>query len=147
MAAMEPIALQLEHSVEAEVSPASAWRFRTDIANWNDPPAVFSLDGPFVEGARGTTTLPGREPLHWRVTQVHPLKSFVMEMPLDSATLTFEWRFDELAPGRTMLTQHILLAGDNAQSYAAQVEAAFGPTLADGMRRIAAEMAAAEKNS
>src|SRR5689334_5041234 len=43
---MSEIALQLEYSVEADVSPAFAWRFRTDVANWKDPPARFSLDGP-----------------------------------------------------------------------------------------------------
>ena len=38
---MDEIALQLEHSVEAEVSTAFAWTFRIDVANWNDPPAKF----------------------------------------------------------------------------------------------------------
>jgi len=47
---MSEIALQLECSVEAEVSPAFAWQFRTNVANWNDPPATFTLDGPFEEG-------------------------------------------------------------------------------------------------
>ena len=57
---MDEIAWELEHSVEADVSPSFAWSFRTDIRNWNDPPATFSLDGPFAAGARGTTLLPGR---------------------------------------------------------------------------------------
>jgi hypothetical protein len=42
---MTNIACQLEHSVEAEVSPAFAWNWRTDIQNWDDPPAQFQLDG------------------------------------------------------------------------------------------------------
>jgi hypothetical protein len=45
------------------------------------------------------------------------------------------------------MTQHIVLSGEKAMAYAGQVEAGFGPTLADGMRRIAAEMEAAGKNS
>jgi uridine kinase len=36
---MNPIALQLEHSVEAKVGLGFAWRFQTDVTNWNDPPA------------------------------------------------------------------------------------------------------------
>lgn len=68
-------------------------------------------------------------------------------MQLDRATLTFEWSFDYLSEHRTKLTQHIVLTGDNAGAYAAQVEAGFGPNLPEGMRRIAAEMAAAEENS
>jgi len=51
--------MQLEYSVEADVSPEFAWKFRTDVATWNDPPATFALEGPFETGARGTTILPG----------------------------------------------------------------------------------------
>jgi hypothetical protein len=144
---MNAMALLLEYSVEADVSPAFAWRFQTDVANWNDPPAEFALDGPFEEGSCGTTLMPGQEPLRWRVAEVRPGKSFILEMQLDRATLTFEWRFDDLAEHRTKLTQRIVLAGDNAKAYAGQVEAGFGPNLPDGMRRIASEMASAEKNS
>ena len=106
---MNPIELQLEYSVEADVSPTFAWWFRTDIANWNDPPAEFALEGPFEEGSCGTTLMPGRETLHWRVAEVRPGKSFVLEMQLDRAKLTFEWRFDALAENRTKLTQQIVL--------------------------------------
>ena len=141
------IALELRYSVEADVSPAFAWRFRTDVANWNDPPARFALDGAFEAGSCGTTLLPGREPLHWRIREVRPGKSFALEMQLEQAILVFEWRFDELPGHRTKLTQEIVLSGDNARAYAAEVEAGFGPNLEDGMRRIAAEMAAAENES
>jgi hypothetical protein len=144
---MSEIGLQLNYSVEADVSPAFAWRYRTDVATWNDPPARFTLDGPFESGSRGTTLLPGQEPLHWRIREVRPGESFVLEMQLDRATLSFEWRFDELPGERTKLTQHVVLSGENAGAYAAQVEAGFGANLPDGMRRIAAEMTAAERNS
>jgi hypothetical protein len=144
---MSEIALQLEYSVEADVSPAFAWRFRTNVANWNDPPARFALDGPFEVGSCGTTLLPGQEPLHWRIRDVLLGKSFALELQLDRAMLTFEWRFDDLPGHRAKLTQHIVLSGDNAGAYAEQVEVGFGPNLPDGMRRVAAEMAAAEKHS
>ena len=48
---MSEIALQLEYSVEADVSPDFAWQFRTDVADWNDPPASFVLEGPFEAGS------------------------------------------------------------------------------------------------
>jgi hypothetical protein len=35
---MKNIACQLEHSVEAEVSPSFAWSWRTDIKNWDARP-------------------------------------------------------------------------------------------------------------
>jgi polyketide cyclase/dehydrase/lipid transport protein len=142
---MDAIALQLEHSVEVDVSPSFAWNFRTDITNWSDPPAKFTLDGPFAAGAQGTTAMPGQEPFHWCVRDVQPRKSFLIEMQLDHATLCFLWRFDALAERRTKITQHIELSGSNAGAYVGQVQAGFGLNLSDGMQRIAAEMAAAEK--
>lgn len=142
---MGEIALQLEYSVEADASPAFAWRFLTDVANWNDPPARFALDGLFEVGSCGATLLPGQEPLHWRIRDVLPGKSFALQLQLDRAMLAFEWYFDESPGHRTKLTQHIVLSGDNAGAYAEQVEAGFGTNLPDGMGRVAAEMAASEK--
>ena len=46
---MSEFALQFKYSVEADVTPAFAWQFRTDVANWNDPPARFALDGPLLK--------------------------------------------------------------------------------------------------
>lgn len=143
---MSDVNLQLEHSVEADVSTAFAWRFRTDIATWNDPPATFALDGPFEVGTWGTTRLPGQEALRWRIREIRPVESFLLEMELDRATLSFEWRFEDLPGPRTKLTQRISLSGENAAAYAGQVEAGFGPNLPDAMQRLAAEMAAAEKH-
>jgi hypothetical protein len=134
---------QLEHSVETAVSLEFAWKYRTDLANWNDPPAQFVLDGPFIAGSRGTTLLPGQQPLHWSIREVRPMQAFVIEMQLDQAVLTFEWRFDALSERTTMMTQKVVLSGDNAATFVEQVEG-FRPGLADGMKRIATEMAAAE---
>lgn len=142
---MSEALLPLEHSVDAEVSPAFAWAFRTNVATWSDPPATFTLEGPFADGAWGSTHMPGQAPLRWRIVDVRPGESFTLEMPLDGAVLTFKWSFEALSAQRTKLTQRIVLSGDNASAYAAQVEAGFGPTLADGMKRIAAEMSAAAR--
>jgi hypothetical protein len=38
------------------------------------------------------------------------------------------------------LTQRIRLTGDNAEAYVAQVQRGFGPTLAEGMNRIAEQL-------
>jgi hypothetical protein len=50
---------RLEHAIDVQVSCTFAWNWRTDIRNWDDPPAEFRLDGPFAEGTWGTTLLPG----------------------------------------------------------------------------------------
>jgi len=143
---MTKIALQLEHSVEAEVSPSFAWSWRTDVRNWVDPPAEFQLDGPFASGSWGVTRFPGQEPLRWQVRDVRPQTSFVIDMPLAGAVLSFEWSFEPLTNHRTRITQRIVLSGDNATEYADQVRSGFGSALDDGMRRIADEMLRAERS-
>jgi hypothetical protein len=140
---MSAIALRLEHSVEVDVSLAFAWSYRTDITTWKDPPATFSLQGPFEAGSRGTTLLPNQAPLHWLIREVHPKKSFVIEMPLDRAIFASEWRFESVSERRIRMTQSITLSGENANAYVAQVESGFGPTLPEGMKKIAMEMSAA----
>ena len=144
---MKNIACQLEHSVEAEVSPSFAWNWRTDIKNWDDPPAQFQLDGPFASGSWGTTLLPGQVPLRWQIRDVRPGTAFTMEMPLDGAVIAFDWLFDAVSNHRTRITQRIVLSGDNARVYVNQFQAGFGSNLSDGMKRIADTMARAERGA
>lgn len=134
------VALRLECSVEADVSPAFAWSFRVDVANWNDPPAKFALEGPFAAGSRGTTLLPGQPPIYWLIREVQLGEFFIIEMELDRAALSFEWRFEPLPGNKSRLTQRIILRGENASAYVDQVTSGFGSTLSDGMKRIAAEI-------
>lgn len=138
---------EMEHSLEADVSPSFAWNWRTDVKNWHDPPAQFQLDGPFANGSSGTTLLPRQEPLRWHIREVRPGRSFIIEMPLDGAVVSFEWRFDAVSDCRTRITQRIVLSGENAAAYATQVRAGFGSTLADGMKRIVEAMASAERSA
>jgi hypothetical protein len=135
---MSNIAWQIEHSVETAASPAFAWTYMSNVANWDDPPAEFKLVGPFAAGSRGTTQMPGQEPFHWTLREVHPPISYSIEGQLDRATLLIEWQFSGLPDGRTRLTQHIVLTGDNAAAYLPAVSDAFTPSLAPGMERIAA---------
>jgi len=68
------------------------------------------------------------------------MKSYTLDMALDRAGMLFEWRFDELANGRTRITQLIVLNGENSAAYLAQVQSAFTSSLAAGMSKIAAAM-------
>ena len=144
--AVTNITLQLEHSIEADVSPSFAWSWRTDVNNWVDPPAQFQLDGPFACGSWGTTRFPGQEPIRWQIRDVRPGISFVIDMPLKEAVLSFEWDFEPVSNHRTRITQRIVLLGDNAAEYVDQVRAGFGSTLVDGMRRIAEALERAERS-
>jgi hypothetical protein len=138
-------ALVLEQSIEVDVSPEFAWSFRTDIANWSDPPATFHLDGPFADGTQGRTIVPGQPPWVWSIRDVSPGRSFAIEMALDRATIRFEWLFDAAPDGTTQMTQRIILSGTNAPAYKEQVETGFASTLSDGMKRIAEQMVAADR--
>jgi hypothetical protein len=144
---MTNIAWRLEYSIEAEVSPAFAWSWRTDIGTWDDPPAQFELHGPFAQGSWGTTRLPGQEPISWQIRDVRPRGSFIIEIVLDGAVLSFEWLFDAVSNDRTRMTQRIVLSGDNAAAYIDQVQAGFGSTLADGMKRMAGALVRAERST
>src|SRR5512139_2036046 len=103
----------LEHTIDADVSCAFAWRHRTDVSCWNDPPAVFSLEGPFAPGSRGTTILPGQEPIRWWIREVRPQQQFLIEIPLTGASVWIEWRFRGLSEQRTRMTQRIALSGES----------------------------------
>jgi hypothetical protein len=138
------IAWEMTHAVETNASPAFAWNYWTDVANWDDPPAKFELEGPFANGSRGTTRLPGQEPLHWLIREVTPPNAATIEMNLDGAALSFEWRFAGLADGRTRLTQRIVLKGEKADMYLSQVKSTFTANLADGMNKLATAMANAD---
>jgi Polyketide cyclase / dehydrase and lipid transport len=141
---MATIPWEITHSVETNASPAFAWHYWTKIANWGDPPAEFELGGPFATGSRGITRLPGQKPLHWFIREVNPPNAATIEMSLDGAALSFEWRFVGLADGRTRLTQRIVLNGEKADIHLLQVKAAFTANLPDGMNKLATAMANAD---
>jgi hypothetical protein len=133
---MSKAAWETEHFVETHASQRFAWEFMTDVANWNDPPARFHLDGPFVTGAQGTTQMPDQPAQHWQLRDVTPLDSYTVEFSLDRATLSFKWMFHPVS-GRTRLTQSVQLSGENTAEYRDSVQKTFSLNLAPGMERIA----------
>jgi len=134
------IARQTEHSVETDAPIAFAWSFTTDVRNWDDPPAQFVLNGPFAPGSEGTTHVPGRDPVRWRIRDVQPGALYVLETLLLGAQLSFEWRFVAVSDRRTRLTQRIVLLGENAEALVPAIASGFGASLHDGMARIAARV-------
>ena len=85
--------------------------------------------------------------MRWQLRDVRPGAAFIIELPLDGAAMSFEWLFDAVSNHRTRITQRILLWGDNATAYVNQVQAGFGATLADGMKRIADALERAERST
>jgi len=134
---------QLSQSVEAAVSRSFAWSFWTDIGNWSDPPARFLLEGPFAEGARGTTRLPGEPARVWFVREVAAPEGALIEMPLEAATVVFRWRFEALAESRTRMTQTVALRGSTGDPGLLAAVEIFRANLPVGMRKLAEAMASA----
>jgi len=126
----------LEHSEVTSATPSFVWKFWTDVGNWSDPPATFRIDGPFIEGTRGMTRFPNREPLHWQLQEVEVGSSYTIALEIEGAVLLCHWRFEAVAGG-TRLTQRIGLSGPEASRHAEGVRSGFGSTLEPGMKRIA----------
>jgi hypothetical protein len=138
---------EITHTVETSASPGFAWNYWTNVAHWADPPAEFVLEAPFAPGSQGTTRLPGREPLYWVIREVTAPNSATIELSVrEGVSVLFKWRVDGLDDGRTRLTQRIMLAGEKADAFLDQAKAAFSTSPADGMRRLAAAMAEAERS-
>jgi 16S rRNA (guanine(966)-N(2))-methyltransferase RsmD len=137
-AAPRPPIWQMEHSVEAGVPRDLAWSFMSKVSNWSDPPAEFTLDGPFADGARGTTLLPGQPPLSWSLRNVRSPETYTVVGDLGGATFSAIWWFTPIGAYRTRLTQRLVLEGENGAAFRDPIADAFGPNLAPGMEKIAA---------
>ena len=119
-----------------------AWQFMADVRNWSDPPAEFSLDGPFASGTRGATRMPDGQVYAWTLRDVDPEKGYTIEGVgvLERAVMLVHWRFDPLTEQRSRLTQRLELWGENAATYVNDIRSAFEPNLEPGMRHIAGMM-------
>src|SRR5215831_14125202 len=98
-----------QHSLECAASSHFAWAYWTNIANWNDPPAKFELNGPFAVGSRLTTTLPDQT-LHSVIRYVEPECAATIEMQLPDAVLSSNWTFEHLPETRSRITQRLVLS-------------------------------------
>jgi hypothetical protein len=116
----------------------------TDIRNWHDPPAEFALEGPFVEGTRGTTRMPGHPVASWTLRDVEPGYGYTIEGDsfFERAVLLAHWRFEPLSERTARLTQRMELLGENAGAYVHEMKSLFEPNLEPGMRGIARRMEA-----
>jgi hypothetical protein len=129
-------AWEFGHSVECNVTRHFAWSYWTNIANWNDPPASFHLDGPFDVGSRLTTNLPGQT-LQSVIRDLKADHEVTIEMQLPNAIFSFHWKFEDLSKHRTRISQRLVLSGENAKSFIAQASI-LEQTVPEGMKRLVA---------
>jgi len=133
---MTDLAWEMTHSVEADADVEFAWKYWSDVRNWDDPRARFELEGAFAEGARGSTWVGEQLTMHWFVRKVKARESATIEVQLDGAVMAFTWGLEAIDAGRTRLTQRAALSGEKA---VALVEQAKGleTTLPQGMKKLA----------
>jgi hypothetical protein len=137
MMSIEP-AWECQRSVDVDVPASFAWAYMTDIRNWDDAPAEFALEGPFVQGTRGTTRLPGQPLMHWTIRHVEPGRGYTIEGSfLEGAVGLAHWRFDPRSERTARLTQRMELLGENAAAHVDEIRSLFEPNMEPGMRTIA----------
>lgn len=133
---------QFQHSVDCTAPRQFAWSYWTNIANWNDPPASFHLDGQFEVGSRITTYLPDQT-LHSVISQVIKDREAIIDLQLPDAIFSFHWKFESLSDRRSRMTQLLTLSGPNAEAFVAQARI-LKRSVPEGMKRL---VAAIEKSS
>jgi hypothetical protein len=128
-----------QHSIACKAPRQFAWSHWTNIANWNDPPASFHLDGPFVIGAQLTTSLPDQT-MHSVIREIvngSQSDEAIIDMQLTGAVLSFQWTFESLSEDRTRITQRLTLSGANAEAFVAQASMLEKSTT-EGMGKLVA---------
>ena len=136
-AVTEP-AWEFFHSVECNAPREFCWNYWTDIANWDDPPATFHLEGLFADGSRITTQLPGQT-LHSVIRDVEEGRAATIELELPNAVFCFHWRFDDLEGERTRISQRLVLSGEDAELFVDQARV-MGQTAPDGVKKLVEAM-------
>ena len=130
------LAWQFQHSVDCSAPQHFAWNYWTQVANWNDPPATFHLDGPFDVGSKLMTNLPGQT-LHSVIRDVTKDCEAVIDMQLPDAVLSFHWKFEDLSEDRTRITQLLVLSGQDAGAFVSQA-GVLEKTVPEGMQKLVA---------
>jgi hypothetical protein len=135
---------ELRHSVIADAHRQTVWEFVSNIDNLarveGNAVESMTLDGPFQAGTKGATKMRGQQPTHWRLVEVKPPERVIYEMELTEAVIHFIWTYEELADGRTRLSQHIPLEGPGAESYIPIMEQNLAPNVGKGMEKLAEEI-------
>jgi hypothetical protein len=112
--------LIINHTVETTASAEDVWKIWQDVSNWNswDHGLEFStLDGPFETGTTGTLKPKGGPLVHFKLTKVEPMKTFVDDAKLTLAGIVFSHSLTEFE-GRTRVTHQIEIKGPLAFFFA-----------------------------
>jgi hypothetical protein len=107
------------HSLSADVSAEAIWSLYEDVTtwpHWDAQAELITRDGPFAAGTTGTMKFKGREPLHYRLAKVEPLREFVDETPVGPLAVRVSHRLEPLSSGRLRITYSAEIDGPEEQA-------------------------------
>lgn len=129
----EPV-WRFEHAVECGAPREFAWKYWTNPANWDDPPARFEFDGSFAVGTRIKTILPGQT-LKSVIEGVEPGREATIQLAYGEARIAFEWKFEEITGTKTRISQRIEMGGTGDTALVEQAKL-FEKTAPAGMQKL-----------
>ena len=137
-----------EHAIECSVSVQFAWNFWTNVRNWLLDADVVSIEihGAFAAGTNGVTHSKSSGKINWRIIEVVEPRKAVLEIPAPGAVARFVWTFEDIE-GKTRITQHVSLSGEQAAMYADTVGRGLQAGIPSGMLRLCEAMQAAAQTS
>ena len=132
-----------EYGIECPVAREFAWRFWSTVSNWALDSDVESVElyGPFASGSHGVTLSRSSGRIEWKLSNVQPGKSAIVEISVPGANAQFEMFFED-SGSATRITQRIRIEGENARSLGETLQQG----IPEGMRKLCAKMAEAASN-
>jgi hypothetical protein len=126
-----------EYGMECPVAREFAWRFWSTVNNWaldSDVESV-ELNGPFASGSHGVTMSRSSGRIEWKLSNVQPGKSAIVEISVPGANVQFEMCFED-SGSSTRITQQVRIEGENAQS----LGETFQQGIPEGMKKMCIKM-------
>jgi hypothetical protein len=102
-----------EGTYDAKAPIETLWSLYADVARWSrwaDDIVWAKLDGPFQAGSSGRIRYRGAPPLRFTVVTVEARRSYITEVPLLLARLTFDHRLTATEDG-TRIVERISFSG------------------------------------
>jgi hypothetical protein len=133
-----------EYGIECPVARGFACRFWSTVSNWAFDSDVESveLNGPFASGSHGVTMSRSSGRIEWKLSNIRPEKSAIVEISVPGANAQFEMLFEVLGRA-TRITQRVRIEGENARA----LGQALQQGIPEGMKKLCTEMSESASNS
>jgi uncharacterized protein YndB with AHSA1/START domain len=135
---------RFETKFTTDADPERVWARWTDVGGWPRwHPGIVqaSLEGPFAEGATGSSRAPGGPRSELRIGPVEPGRRFVSETTLPFTRLRFEHQIEPTEGGGTTITYGVEMSGPGTPLLKRIIGPRFEERMPEALRRLA-ELAA-----